>query len=296
MEKLIEGFKENYPRYIKTIIMDAVVVLVSLAYIFHQMLSLEPAEINPLVLISNAFIGIVCGVMIKQALGENGFSKGYNSDIWKREEKKYNDACNSANPYMDRVENFYLYEEIEKKKNYRRQHLQAVRLKYNMWFDKDHDYIGTKEMFNKLDYRQKRVVRKCIRVKIYVLNLFSQYATVVDQDTRKEITDKTQRNKNITKNTLTATFIATIGVYFVPVLYNWSWTSLINSTMQVALWVLFGVLQLYTNYTFVVQDRVSIMRKKKETIKRFTTNCDKGLFVKSPYDKEETKTTLTPTT
>ena len=38
---------------------------------------------------------------------------------------------------MERVDNFYQCEEIEKKKNYRRQHLQEIRLKYDNWFDKD---------------------------------------------------------------------------------------------------------------------------------------------------------------
>jgi hypothetical protein len=57
--------------------------------------------------------------------------------------------------------------------------------------------------------------------------------------------------------------------------------------MQVALWVLFGIIQLYTNYNFVVQDRVSVLRTKKENIRRFTTGCEKGLYLVSPY--EETK-------
>ena len=54
--------------------------------------------------------------------------------------------------------------------------------------------------------------------------------------------------------------------------------------MQVTLWVLFGILQLYTNYNFVVQDLVAVLRKKKEEIKRFITNCDKGMYKLSPYD------------
>jgi len=281
-----EDFKSNYTRYIKTFAMDIIVVVVALAYILYQMVHLEPNEVNPLVLLAEAFMGILCGVVIKQALGENGFSKGYNSVFWTDEERKYNSACDTANPYMERVDNFYLFEEVEKKKNYRLQNLQAVRLKYDNWFDKDGNYIGTKEMYDKLDFRQKLRLKKCIKVKIYVLNLFSQYATSIEQDTKKEITDRIQRGKNITKNTLSATIVAVIGVYFIPMLNEWSWASFFSSTMQVALWVLFGILQLYTNYNFVVQDKVALLRKKKEIIKKFTTGCEKGLYLKSPYDKE----------
>ena len=283
-EEKIEEIKGFGLRYIKTIAMDLVVVLVALAYVFYQMIKLELTNLNPLVLLAQAIMGIICGVVIKQALGENGFSKGYNSDHWNKEESKYNDACNVALPYMEYVDNFYDYEIIDKKKNYRRQHLQEVRLKYAMWFDNDGNYIGTKEMFEKLDRKQKRVLKKCIAVRIYPLNLFSQYTISTEQATKREPTDKMQRAKNTAKNTLAATIIAIIGVYFIPQITGWNWAAFISATMQVAMWVLFGILQLYTNYNFVVQDLVSVMRKKKEDIKRFVSGCEKHLYDYSPYD------------
>lgn len=287
VESVVDELKTNPVRYIKSFAMDFVVVIVAIAYVLYQMVKLETTELNPLVLIAQAIIGIICGVVIKQALGENGFSKGYNSDFYLEEEKKYNAQCNKALPYMDRVDNFYQCEEIDKKKRYRLQHLQGARLKYDNWFNADGEYIGTKEEYDKLDKKQKRVLNKCIRVKIYVLNLFGQYEISSDQDTRKEVTDRAQRSKNMTKNTLSATLIAIIGVYFVPVLNNWSWASFFSSTLQVAMWVLFGILQLYTNYNFVVQDRVSVLRKKKEDITRFVSGSEKGMYLVSPYDDEK---------
>ena len=280
-----EDITISISKYIKTIAMDLVVVIVGLAYVFYQMVTLEPTDINPLVLIAQAAMGIICGVVIKTALGENGFSRGYNSTIWLDEEDKYNKACDTAIPYMERTDNFYQYEEIDKKRNYRRQHLQEARLKYNQWFDNDGYYIGTKERYAELDRKQKKVLRKCIKVKIYPLNIFSQYTISTDQYTKKEVTDRKQRTNSIAKNTISATLVAIIGVYFMPMWNNWSWASFISATMQVSLWVLFGILQLYTNYNFVVQDKVAILRTKKEIICRFTKGCEKGLYITSPYSE-----------
>lgn len=280
----LESFKHDPKRYLKNIAMDLVVGIVAVAYIFYNMIRLEPQDINPLVLIAQSIVSIICGVIIKQSLGENGFSKGYNSQLWQEESLKYNDSCNTANPYMERVQNFYLAEEIEKKRNYRVQHLQAVRLKYVNWFDKDGNYIGTKELYDNLTFHQKLTLKKCIRVKIYILNLFSEYATTTEQDTKKEVTDKVQRAKNMTKNTLSAIIIAIVGVYFLPIL-TMSWGAFIASTMQVALWVLFGMLQLYTNYNYVVEDKVNILKEKKKYIKKFTTGCSQGLYINSPYNE-----------
>ena len=290
LDERLEEIQSLTSRYIKSLAMDFVVVIVAIAYIFYQMVTLEPTNLNPFVLIAEAIMGIICGVVIKQALGENGFSRGYNSKIWAEEEQKYNDACNTANPYMEYVDNFYQCEEIEKKRNYRRQKLQSVRLKYDMWFDKEGNYIGSIDDYNKLDKKQKKMLDKCIKVKIYPLNLFSQYSISADQDTKPEITDRKQREKNVAKNTISATLIAIIGVYFMPMINNWSWGSFIAATMQVALWVLFGIIQLYTNFNFIVQDKVALLKTKKECIKRFTTGCEKGLYKVSPYDYNQCTT------
>ena len=284
--EIIEKLRENSIRYIKTIAMDIVVVIVAIAYIFYQMIRLQKTDLNPLILIAEAVMGIICGVIIKAALGENGFSKGYNSTIWLIENEKYNDACSLAVNYTERLDNFYLSLEKEKKENYRRNHLQSVRLKYDMWFDSEGNYIGKEEEYDKLKFYQRYMLKKCIRVKIYVLNLFSEYSTSSEQDTKREVTDKMQRGRNISKNTLSATLVAIIGVYFIP-LFNWNVASLISSTMQVSLWVLFGILQLYTNYNFVVQDKVSVLRKKKELIARFVKDSENGKYLVSPYAKEE---------
>ena len=283
---MLDELRENPVRYIKSLAMDIVVIIVSLAYVFYQMVNFEKTQLNPLVLIAEAIMGIICGIIIKQALGENGFSRGYNSTKWKEEEDKYNQSCNLAVEYTDRVDNFYLVVEKEKRESYRRNHLQALRLKYSDWFDKDGNYIGEIEKYNQLTFWQKLGLKKCIKVKIYVLNIFGEYATSTEQDTKKEMTDKRQRERNLTKNTLSACLVAIIGVYFIPVLDTWNWASLIASTMQVSLWVLFGILQLYTNYNFVVQDKVSILRKKKEMIQRFVKGCQNDLYKLPPYELE----------
>lgn len=295
IDEKLEEIQGLASKYIKTIAMDIVVVLVALAYVFYQMVKLEPTELNPLVLIAQAFMGIVCGVVIKQSLGENGFSRGHNSKTWQDEEEKYNETCQAAIPYMEYSKNFYQYEEIDKKKNYRYLHLQEVRLRYDQWFDKDGFYIGCplKDLKSKgYDRKQIKTIKKCVKVKIYPLNLFGKYIMSTDQDTRPEITEKGQRRKNILSNTVTATGIAIIGAYFVPMITNWSWASFVAATMQVTLWVLLGMLQLYQNFNFVVQDLVAVMRKKKEDITRFISGCEKHKYDYSPYEEIEHKTEI----
>jgi FHS family L-fucose permease-like MFS transporter len=61
------------------------------------------------------------------------------------------------------------------------------------------------------------MLRKCIRVHIYVLDLFSEYSTSAEQDTKKEKTDKSQRFSNATRNILSAIAIALLIIaIFMP--------------------------------------------------------------------------------
>ena len=287
----LDDIKQNPKRYLKSLAMDLLVVVTAVVYIFYNMVKLEFQNLNPFVLLAQSVISIICGVMIKQSLGENGFSKGYNSAYWLDEEIKYNEACTNATQYIDRVDNFYVCEEIEKRKKYRREHLQSRCLRYEDWFDADGNYIGcpVKKLKSKgYDFKQRRTIKKCINVKIYVLNLFSEYGTSSEQDTRREVTDKMQRGRNITKNTASATAVAVIGVYFLPIL-TMSWASFIAATMQVALWVLFGIYQLYNNFVYVIQDKVSLLKRKKELIQKFITGCEVGMYLTSPYETDNPK-------
>lgn len=283
-------FKENpvgfVKKYLSTFAMDLVVIAISLGYVFYQMVSLTTTEQNPWVLIGKGIVSVFCGVMIKQALGENGFTKAYNSKTWHDEEDKYNNACSDATEFADRLDNYNLVLEKEKIEHYRRVQLQAARMKYSMWFDHNGDYIGTDEEYEKLTRRQKRVLKKAIKVKVYPLNLFTPSAAASDKENRPEETDNGQRVKTFSSNTLTAILISAIGVYFVPTLLNWNWAEFIVAVAQVALWITMGVVQMYKNYNFVLQNRVNALKKRIQLLLRFINECKQGKHIRSPYANE----------
>lgn len=273
--------------FIKGNLINAVVILTSVAYVFYNMVVIKRTDLTLAECIAKAGIGIIVGMMIKQGLGENGFNKGYGSHIWCENLEKYSKACNMANPYIERVDNFYFSEEKEKKKNYRRTNLMAAQMKYSWFFDEDGNYIDNQEKFSKLTKYQKRVLKKCCRVRIYNLNLFSEYSNQVGADTHKEKTDKDQRSKMFGKNSVTQVITAIIGAYFVPMLTGWDWAAFIAATVQVCIWISCGITQLYTNYNYVVIEKVNKITRKIELIVKFTRGCEKGLYLINPYDEKE---------
>lgn len=280
--------QKKLERFIKDGLIDLIVIIVSVAYVFYSMVYIRKAEITVAELTAKSILGIITGLLIKQGLGENGFNKGYNSMTWNEEMSKYNLACNSANMYMERVDNFYFCEEIEKRKRYRQNVLMGVRLKYNMFFDKNGDYIESADT-SKLTRIQKRALRKCVRVKIYNLNLFSEYETDFVANIKKETTDKDQRVKMFGKNSVSQVLVSMFGAYFIPEWKDWNWATFIASSIQVAIWLACGIMQLYSNYSYVVIEKVNKLKKKKELIQKFIFGCEKGMYVENPYDVIEMK-------
>ena len=273
--------------FIKGNFINFIILLTSLAYVFYNMVIIKRTDLSVWECIAKAGIGILVGFMIKQGLGENGFNYGYRSQIWHDSLTKYSQNCNMANPYIERVDNFYSCETIEKKKIYRRTNLMATRMKYDWFFDEDGFYKENEEQYNKLDRKQKRVLKKCIAVKIYNLNLFSEYENQIGADTRREKTDKDQRAKMFGKNGVAQVLTAIVGAYFVPMLTGWDWASFIAATIQVCIWLSCGITQLYTNYNYVVIEKTAKLTRKVELIVKFTRGCEQGKYLTDPYEKEK---------
>lgn len=278
--------KGRIVKSIKTFTIDLIVSIVSIAYVLYSMVDIEPTDLSIAECIIKSLLSIVVGVMVKQMIGENGFTKAYESEYWEQEMSKYNTTCNSANPYMERVDNFYYCEEIEKRKKYRKTVLMGVRLKYEMYFDEYENYIENADI-SKLTFEQKRVLKKAINVKVYNLNLFSEYSNETSANIKKETGDAEQRVKTLSKNLFGHIVIAITGVYFAVELHDWNWATFFSSLIQVATWISFGIMQLYTNFNYVTVDKVNKLKKKKELIQKFVYGCEKGLYTENPYEVRE---------
>lgn len=272
--------------FIKGNLINAIVVLISVAYVLYGMVIIKQTDLTIEEQIAKAGIGIIIGLLIKEGVGENGFNKGYNSSGWLEAQDKYRIACNNANPYLERVDNFYREEEIEKKRQYRRMLLMENQMRYEWFFDFKGNYRQNDEQYNKLDRRQRKVLKKALKVKIYNLNLFSEYSIEVASVTKKEKTDKNQRAKMFGKNGIAQIGSAILGAYFLPMWEGWSWGAFIVATIQVTLWIFCGVTQLYTNYNYVVIEKTNKLRRKMELLTKFKHGCENGLYLDNPYDVE----------
>ena len=77
---------------IKSFAIDIVIVLVAIAFIFYGNLIFESKPFNPMEDLMDGILTIVVGLTIKLALAEQGMIKGYDSETFVEENKKYNQS------------------------------------------------------------------------------------------------------------------------------------------------------------------------------------------------------------
>ena len=302
-DKATSYLKENA----KTILTNVSVVVLAVFFVFYNTLSLSWTNLNPWILLIRSILAIVVGIMIKSALGENGFDRGYRSKIWTDEFTRYELKADEALPYIDKVDAFYEKQKNEKTLKNRKTRLSGCRMKYDMFFDENGDYIEheiwspfKKRQYLKknkelpenvvvLDIRQKICLIKCVRLKIYVKNLFSDYEIGLTADERKEKTDKTQRTHNLRKNTFKTIAFSLAGVYIAATLI-WDWGSIINALFQVLGFIFVGLLDSSNNYYYITVEKVGILREKESDISKFLLDViGRDKFIQKFAPKEEPK-------
>lgn len=297
----------NIKTHAKTILTDVVVVFLALFFVFYNTLKFKLTDLNPWILFVQSVLAIVVGIMIKTALGENGFDRGYRSELWLDERKKYDKKADAALPFIDKVDDFYERRRIEKTLRNRKTRLSGCRMKYEVFFDANGDYIeheiwtprqkrkhlkthdSLPEEVIVLDLRQRLCLFKCVRLKIYVKNMFSEYQLSLSNDEHREKTDTTQRAHNLRKNTIKTIIFALSGVYIV-VSFMWNWASIIVAVFQVLGFIVVGILDALSNYYFVTVEKVAILREKESDLARFLIeNTSREEFTKQFVEQEEPK-------
>ena len=303
-----DEFASAIKKNITSILLDIGIVGISIVYVFYNILDFHKTETDPWRLLMKGLVGIFVGVGLKWMLGEKGLIKGHNNQQFSKPKELFDERTDKAVPYIDRFDEFSEKERIDKMLRNRKIHLNNYKMKYDTFFDENGDYIEHEiwtprqkkrwlKRYNKtviefdnelenvivLDFKQRYVLKKCIRLQIYIPDVFSDYGDTITEDEKPDKTEQGVRRKNTRSNFISAVIFAMIGVYFVPDLLNFTWAAIIWSIFQVFMWLAFGIINYYQNFTFVVIDEVKQIGRKDKLLTKFLIYALGG---KDNYNKE----------
>lgn len=289
-----DDFVISLKKNITSILLDIGIIGVAVAYVFYNILEFHKTDLDPWRLLMKGLVGVFVGVGLKWMLGEKGIIKGHNNEQFTRPKEHFDNRTEKAVPYIDKYDAFEEKERTEKIYRNRKIHLNNYKMKYETFFDENGDYIEheiwTPRQRDKwlkqtkksvidfgeehedvivLDLRQRLCLRKCIKLQIFVPNVFDDYGNSITDDEKPQKTERDIRKQNTRNNFVSAVVFALIGVYFIPDIMNFTVAGIIWSIFQVFMWLAFGIINFYKNYTFVVIDEVKYIGKKDKLLTKF---------------------------
>lgn len=268
-------------------------------YILNGAVKIIPTTLSIKEQIIGAIINIFAGLTITSLVGEGGFKSAKSTKYYRDEIAYYNREVQNGLEWRLGIENLAKEKTQNNLKNYRRQLLESVGLRYEDLFNSyghfNTNYDMSQHIKDKNYRRKKRMVKKSITTKTYSTNVFGR-ASSSTYGLKKETSEKEYRTKKgITKTITKLIFgIASIGVMFAWLGFTLS--TLIYAFMQVVIWTGMGLIDRQKNYNFIIDEIVPQYESNRLIIQEFLKLPDnkKLDYMPSQYPQIEMKDNALP--
>lgn len=254
--------------------------LASGIYILTSFIELEAGQKTVTQIIADGVISYLLGYFIARAFDMQGIMSGEREGKVVSAKKEHGDTVYRISPLIDKLDDWC---EGENKKNYRIQRAKILArggLRYDDCFDEDgvaKDWVPNEEhlksrRLRKKEKRKMRAFRKAVRLKLTSLTAFDLTSDGGrDNDPfyfgRTKMEYERQRSGiDIVSRIGTALIVGYYGVSFIRDL---DYGNLIWHAMQVAIFILAGVICMYQSYSFVTDEYCGRVCKKTDCLQKF---------------------------
>lgn len=248
---------EKIGDFIKRNIYNFVLILVSVVFIFKDMVVLEAGKKSIEQIISDGLISFFMGMSFNIILGKKGIlsaqlTKEYQDTLWaySQQIELTDDKCNLLDAFCEKKNE-------AKIRRFQTRILSRGRIRYEQFV------IGDSEKSN-LTREQKKYWKKASRIKIHLLspdNLLSETDTSYEKGEKEETLNEYEKKKNF-KDASTKILVALVFGYFSVSALNGDVSALLWGAVQISLWLVLAMLSYIQNYTYVKDVyRQKIIRK-----------------------------------
>lgn len=240
-------FSQKITAFAKRNINTLIIVLISVAYIFYGMITIEESGQTVAEIVGGSVLSTIVGFAIKQFRMRTGTNDGLSAPIFVAKTNAYGKKKEEIAPFIDELGNFCAF----KNRKRLRQKQEEYLINYSMSYDK---FIKG-EYNNSTDPLVQKVLKKVRSMKVFAytpLLLTNAYGNSnFEEETLNVSIAKYERTKALTRLIITVLCGVLFG-YFVP-RQDFSVSSLIWSALQVALYLVLGQIEYNNAYYFVTQ-------------------------------------------
>ena len=261
-----------------------VVVLISVVYVASSLINISRSGKSVYEIVGAGVLSLIVGILINGIFRSIGLRRGDEDERSVATHALHAKTVDEITPYIDRLDEFCEIENKRALKTVRTRILAREGLKYGDYFDEDGNAINAQcKMQNaKLgdDKAKRRAYRRALKVKIKPLmpsNLTSDGVRADDPfdfgRSKKEYASVRNASDIIIKILMAVIF----GYFGVSLASDINGAALIWNALQIVLYVTGGVIQMYSSYSWVVDDYRGGIIKKIDYLQKFKIYAKEGV-------------------
>ena len=252
-----------------------VVVLISFVYVASSLINISRSGKSVYEIVGTGVLSLILGVLINGIFRSMGVQKGDSDERTLATNQLHAKSIEEILPYIDKLDDFCEMENKRALKTVRTRILAREGMKYSDYFDDEGNPINAKfkmqnakledvDPYGKKDKAKRKAYRRALRVRLKPLlssNLTSDGVKATDPfdfgRSKKSYTTRRSASDVIIK-----LLMALIFGYFGVTLSEPNVASIIWNSLQIILYISSGIIQMYSSYSWVVDDyRASIIKK-----------------------------------
>ena len=247
-----------------------VVALISAVYIAGSLINISRSGRSIYEILGTGVLSLIVGIMINGVFRSIGLRKGDEDERTVATSALHAKAVEEITPYIDRLDSFCERESRLAKRAVRTRILAYEGMKYSDYFDGDDCLLAGVEAPK--DKRKRRVYFKALRTKIKPLlssNLTSDGANASNPFDFGKSKREYASTKSASDVAVKLIMAIVFGYFGVSLTGEINIASFIWNTLQIVLYVAGGVIQMYSSFSWVVDDYRAGVIKKIDMLQKF---------------------------
>lgn len=276
---------EKIKQFLKENICYIVVILVSLIYVASGLVRIGETGKTISEIIADGVVSLLLGFFLDVLFDLQGLSEGERDDEVQKVYKEHGKIIVDINPYIDKLDDWCEKKNINNLKLQRLKVLSMAGLKYDDVFDEKgvakpfvfEDLSGYKDKkqlkkARKEEKRKYKCYLKAVNLKIKEL---SAGVLTSEGNNSSDLNDLGRTKQEYERRSSTKSFVSKVGTgiifgYFgIELLMNPSWEMLIWRAFQLAIFLVMGLIRLYSSRMFMTDEFKGRMIKKTNHLQMF---------------------------
>ena len=265
------------------------VLLISLAYVISSLVTISKTGKSAIEIIGTSILSFIVGTLITSAFRSIGVRKGDESEIMISTNKFHDKTVEEITPYINRLDEYCEEENVQALKKIRTKILAKAGLKYDDCFDKNGVALEitidceNESSQQNVSRKKKRETKKKIRRKKNAYNkamhlklkpLLSSNLTSDGVNADNPFDFGSSKKTYTAQKNITGTFSRVltaiiVGYFSVSFATNIDYATLIWNSLQIVMYIVGGVIQMYASYNWIVDDYRQSIIKKIDYLQKF---------------------------